>query len=685
MKKIVLLIILGSGIIMPVWSEGGGMFSLCIDPSFHLPLGKSRDYVTLGGGARLNLDYLFPFSSFFFMRGAIDYSLSPNQAEEERKVLNLLSLGAGIGFRISIIQRLQLKFSGVGGYTISMYDGIVGGNPFILADVNFSYFFRPSIGLGIGTAYKIHFSKGEPLYQGLGFSISITYNFGTSSTRPEIKIKEPEILPVFPVFYKYYDDHSLGQLTIENEHNADIEDIRVSFYVNQYMDKPKECLIIEELGKGEEKQIDLFALFNDSILNITESTKVMADIRIEYTFYNESYTYEHQEIIRLYDRNAMTWDDDNKAASFITPKEPVILGFAKNIAGIVRNEGFSTIDANLRMAMGIFEALSIYGINYVKDPTTPYVEYSKDNSAIDFLQFPKQTMEYKAGDCDDLSILFCALLESIGIETAFITAPGHIYMAFALDVSQEEAEKIFLKPEDFIIYDEKTWIPVEITLVREGFLKAWQIGAKEWRDGQLNGSVSIFPIRSAWEVYEPVGILSGGITAAMVDESRVLQSYIASLDSFITRELQPRVKALLDEINTSGDDPWLRNKLGVLYARYGQYEEAEAQFRIVLSSYDYVPAMVNMGNLLFLKEDYESALEYYNQANDKQPDNPKILVNIIKTNFELENHNSVNELYTRLVRLDSTLADEYEYLVSITEDTLRASSQLNKENVEWNE
>ena len=33
----------------------------------------------------------------------------------------------------------------------------------------------------------------------------------------------------------------------------------------------------------------------------------------------------------------------------------------------------------------------------------------------------KQTLEYRAGDCDDLSILYSALLESVGVETAFIT------------------------------------------------------------------------------------------------------------------------------------------------------------------------------------------------------------------------------------------------------------------------
>jgi hypothetical protein len=37
---------------------------------------------------------------------------------------------------------------------------------------------------------------------------------------------------------------------------------------------------------------------------------------------------------------------------------------------------------------------------------------------------------YRGGDCDDLSILYCSLLEVLGLDTAFITVPGHIYAAF---------------------------------------------------------------------------------------------------------------------------------------------------------------------------------------------------------------------------------------------------------------
>ncbi len=212
------------------------------------------------------------------------------------------------------------------------------------------------------------------------------------------------------------------------------------------------------------------------------------------------YTYKERELkktlvesIRLFDRNAITWDDDRKAAAFVTSKDPVVLKFTKNVAGIVRERSKTNVNLNLKIAIGLFESVRLYGISYVIDPKTPYAVFSKDSTSLDFLQFPRQTMVYKAGDCDDLSVLYCALLESVGIETAFITAPGHIFMAFSLGISEEDARKTFSNPDEFIYENEQVWVPVEITLFKEGFLKAWQTGAREWRKYNPGGETGFFP------------------------------------------------------------------------------------------------------------------------------------------------------------------------------------------------
>ena len=144
------------------------------------------------------------------------------------------------------------------------------------------------------------------------------------------------------------------------------------------------------------------------------------------------------------------------------------------------------------MAIAFYQAMSLYGLSYIIDPTTPYKEFSKNETAVDFLQFPRQTFQYKAGDCDDLTILYSALLESIGIETAFITIPGHIFMAFSLNMVPEEARKAFYRDDDLIYLEESSWVPVEVTELSGGFLNAWKTGAREWREGVSKNQQGFF-------------------------------------------------------------------------------------------------------------------------------------------------------------------------------------------------
>jgi hypothetical protein len=213
----------------------------------------------------------------------------------------------------------------------------------------------------------------------------------------------------------------------------------------------------------------------------------------------------------------MTWDDDRKAAAFVTAKDPLVLGFAKGLASMVRNEaGTAAVSSTeFRTALAVYQALRAYGLGYAVDPKTPFISLSEQEDAIDFLQFPSQTLAYRAGDCDDLSVLYAALLEAVGIETALVTTPGHIFVAFDSGLTQENAARAFSDSADTIVRNGKVWIPIEVTLVKDGFLKSWSVGAMEWRDGVSRDQAGFYPIREAWKTYEPIGFAEGGALVSL--------------------------------------------------------------------------------------------------------------------------------------------------------------------------
>ncbi|MCK5672203.1 MAG: hypothetical protein KAH95_02445, partial [Spirochaetales bacterium] len=553
--------------------------------------------------------------------------LIPISASENS--VTFLSAGLGAGVRFSPIPRFTLKASTYGGIYMGIIEEGSVRNPFIAASADFSYLLNPSTNLGLGASYKHNFTPDGAVYQGVGITLGVTFNIGAGSKGADLFI-EPQINPIFPLFYSYYDKNPAGEVTVINNERGSLENVKLSFLVKQYMDQPKVFAELDSIKQGESLNLPVYALFTDNIFTITEGTKVAGEIIVEYRYIGKEMSSSYPVTVTINNRNAMSWDDDRKAAAFVTSKDPLVLSFAKNIAGSIRSDGIKAVNSNFRTAMAIFEGLTVYGLGYVIDPSTPYSVLSEDSESIDFLQFPNQTLAYKAGDCDDITILYSALLESVGIETAFVTAPGHIYMAFNLGMKPDSAKKLFADTDDLILTEDETWIPIEITLVKDGFLKAWQIGAKEWRETKKDGTSGFFNVRESWEFYEPVGFSQGGVAVMLPDSDKVISQYKIVLDKFINREIGPRVDEIKEDMRKSRNNPRYNNKLGVLYAQFGLFDKAAAEFQTVIKSKEYLPALVNLGNIYYLKDEMPEALSYYNRALIVEPGNSKALLGVAR-------------------------------------------------------
>ena len=124
-------------------------------------------------------------------------------------------------------------------------------------------------------------------------------------------------------------------------------------------------------------------------------TKAAGEIQVEYFYLGQRQFKTFPVTLTIQNRNAMTWDDDRKAGAFVTAKDPLVLGFSKNIAAMVRSDrSQGAISTEFRTALGLFQALGAYGIGYAIDPNTPFTELSTQEQAVDFLQFPSQTLSY---------------------------------------------------------------------------------------------------------------------------------------------------------------------------------------------------------------------------------------------------------------------------------------------------
>jgi hypothetical protein len=230
----------------------------------------------------------------------------------------------------------------------------------------------------------------------------------------------------------------------------------------------------------------------------------------------------------IFHRNTLSWDDDRRAAAFVSPYDFAARFFARFIETTINREQLtvnreqvtsnreqnllpinyyllSDIPRNVLMATALFEALRLYGISYVVVPATSFANVSANESVLDNVSFPYQALFYRGGDCSYLSILFCSMLEALGIESAFITIPGHIYIAFEVG---DDAWR--MNNADIIELDGNRWLPIELTIPGEGFTRAWRIGARQWRNAVTKDEAALFPIQEAWRVFPSVTVTASG-------------------------------------------------------------------------------------------------------------------------------------------------------------------------------
>ena len=371
-----------------IYAQTSGNFSVHIRPGADLPLGeKSSLFVEdslykLGASTTLAGQYNFSKPAFLFTEGLLNIGVHPTQAQE---FLTLTSAGLGLGYDLRLADRISLQLSAQGGASIGIFgSNDPAGNPFLGASLAATWDMTPGLALSTGSTYRYHLGWNESaasytyLYQGLNFWAGVILRIKPDSGRQKLSVIDINAQPLFPVFFGYYEKNPFGTLTFQNLENSAISNVDVYFNVSEYMEQPMLTASIPSLGRNKSAEVPLTALFTGRLMNLTESTKISSEVRIDYTYLGKRFSYTHPLTVTILDRNSMTWDDDRKAASFVTPRDPTVLIFSKNTAGIIRDQGNNPLSLNFRIAMGLFETMRLYGLNYVIDPQSSFIEASQD-------------------------------------------------------------------------------------------------------------------------------------------------------------------------------------------------------------------------------------------------------------------------------------------------------------------
>ena len=625
----------------------------------------------IGSTAQFSISPL-PFVAALARVGVQSIRLDSNES--------LLYVGgaAGLAFTARLYERLSVSAAGFAGLgKLPNYNNQSFGLYEAGARLETSLRLSAALTLGISAGYERLATPTSDFLDAISAGIHLKLSpVELRASRSNLAIERIETQAIFPVFRSWYDTQPLGTVSIRNNEDGPIKNIRVSFHAPEYMGGPRLSTVIPRLERGQSTIVPLYAVFDERILSLTENSTTSAIISAEYNFLGSQRDTSEGLTLSLHHRNAMSWEDDRRAAAFVSPTDPAALWFARYASSIVRDRMRTELPPNLQFALGIFEALKLYGMNYVIDPNSAYIDMSENAAVIDYLQYPSQTLMYRGGDCDDLSILYCSLLEASGIHTAFITIPGHIYMALDLGISEAQAREQFFDPGLLIFKDGRAWAPIEITMVKDGFVKAWRVGAKQWMDNNQAGTAAFFPMQDNWLAYKPSGLQNANARFDLPDEALSMSNFDAGVDRLVIRELEP-LMADYEKRLASQREPEVLNDYGMAMAKVGMLDAAWERFAEAAKA-DFPWAWNNLASIAFVRKDYTLAYSYYEWTASLIPGDPVAILGMARSAYELDRYSESAMLYNGLLKEAPSLADRYSYLASVYGGAGRAWSMADR-------
>lgn len=211
--------------------------------------------------------------------------------------------------------------------------------------------------------------------------------------------------------------------------------------------------------------------------------------------------------VTIYDPNAWsgrTWE----LKYFLTPAVDAVRQRAEQLYVRTRPASSETPTAQFEHLKAFLTALG-KGVSYLPDATT--------TDHVDHVQYARETLHRGGGDCEDLTVLLASSLMAVGVHTAVVDlrprrdmslrtasgAYGHVFLLVDTGIAATALEALGLTEFQSLTRMNSggtptLWIPLEPTVLDEGFERAFDVGVRQYYeavilgDGMARGDVQVY-------------------------------------------------------------------------------------------------------------------------------------------------------------------------------------------------
>ncbi|MDD5627591.1 MAG: hypothetical protein PHU21_00890, partial [Elusimicrobia bacterium] len=484
-----------------------------------------------------------------------------------------------------------------------------------------------------------------------------------ASNKAPVEISTAAIGNIFSANYKWYLKNPVGKARVTNTVSVPFQSLKLSFRLKEFMDFGYDTEI-KRLEPQESVEIPLIATLNNKVLEVSEDTPVQAELTLTYFENGKQESVSLTKPLRVYSRNAITWEDPRRIANFLTPKDPPVRDFGvEALRDRPRCAAAGALNPNLVTAMHLWEALSEAGVRFQSNPNNPYESVREDaNFPVDYAQFPRETLKRKSGQCDDLSTLLVSLLYGANVRAAILDYPGH--MALMFDTETDDPAEAGLPASEMVSFEGSYWIPLEATLLGSSFAEAYRKALYAYKTEFEKGRVRVLDPREAWESFEPATLPeTAAVTEAPKAEARA-KRFTGDAETLAAERYAFLKKLYAEQAAAAPQDADLRVQLGLLEYQKGDPAAAAAEYGKALALDPKNPAALNnQAGLSYEAGDLAKAEALYLKATEADAADPDLWLNLVKTGVRLKDKAKARAWADKALALDGSLKPAVETLL----------------------
>lgn len=467
-------------------------------------------------------------------------------------------------------------------------------------------------------AYVIHPTLAATSH----FGLSMAFNFNPA----QVRIEKVEPLDIFASQYKSYARVPFGHAMVRNLSDK-LLDCRFRVEIPGLTDVAMEQDL--HLRPGAGTSVDLLANLSDRAMALGENSRKPVRVFVSYKSIRLDRTDRLNSTVTVYAPGAINWNNGvEQAAAFITTDDPIIDSFASGaVRAATRLENNPFVYNNVANAAAIFDAVNTIGVIYQADPNDPYPTISQQENSVDRVNYPRQTLAKRSGDCDDTSVLFAALLGHVGIRTMLVDVPGHLFLMFDAGRPAKD-HAVFGVDEDLLVEAEgRLWIPLETTALKQGFAEAWRQGAEKYASSKANQTVNLVDVPGSQAKFESG--LPPGTTAVPAVDQVALDLRLGTDAGVVAGWRRDYVRDhFAPGLGSTPVSAGARDEMAHMSYLGGQIDDAVRQLEIAAREQPgSARALNNLGNARAVSGDPPGALEAYAHALERDPNDAGIWLN----------------------------------------------------------